>query len=155
MQPLLQLLCLCWSMKDPIARQNSWLPNQMVMIICDDHLATQPDNRDIRHLQLGLQFKTHPVNKKTWHSVRSCSQTIPEALAKFWRAAGSKVKAFAYMVRKLRSIAFQRCIWRGGLPLVEMAENEDFLQKYAWKTGFLRNTNLDQLTSERAGTPNF
>ena len=33
------------------------------------------------------------------------------------------------MVRKLRSIAFQRCIWRGGLPLVEMAENEDFLQK--------------------------
>ena len=37
----------------------------MVMIICDDHLATQPDNRDIRHLQLGLQFKTHPANKKT------------------------------------------------------------------------------------------
>ena len=43
-------------------------------------------------------------------SVRSCSQTIPEALAKIWRAAGSKVKAFSYMVRKLRSIAFQRCI---------------------------------------------
>ena len=43
-------------------------------------------------------------------SARSCSQTIPEALAKIWRAAGSKVKAFSYMVRKLRSIAFQRCI---------------------------------------------
>ena len=43
-------------------------------------------------------------------SVRSCSQTIPEALAKIWRAAGSKVKVFSYMVRKLRSIAFQRCI---------------------------------------------
>ena len=43
-------------------------------------------------------------------SVRSCSQTIPEALAKIWLAAGSKVKAFSYMVRKLRSIAFQRCI---------------------------------------------
>ena len=43
-------------------------------------------------------------------SVRSCSQTIPEALAKFWWAAGSKVRAFSYMVRKLRSIAFQRCI---------------------------------------------
>ena len=69
-------------------------------------------------------------------SVRSCSQTIPEALAKIWRAAGSKVRAFSYMVRKLRSIAFQRCIWRGGLPLVEMAENEDFLQKKAWKTAF-------------------
>ena len=26
----------------------------------------------------------------------SCSQTIPEALAKFWRAAGSKFKAFGY-----------------------------------------------------------
>ena len=68
--------------------------------------------------------------------VRSCSQTIPEALAKIWRAAGSKVRAFSYMVRKLRSIAFQRCIWRGGLPLVEMAENEDFLKKKAWKTAF-------------------
>ena len=43
-------------------------------------------------------------------SVRSCSQTIPEAIAKFWRAAGPKVKAFGYMVRKLRSIAFQRRI---------------------------------------------
>ena len=88
-------------------------------------------------------------------SVRSCSQTIPEALAKIWRAAGSKVRAFSYMVRKLRSIAFQRCIWRGGLPLVEMAENEDFLQKKAWKTGFLRDTNRDQLTLERAGAQNF
>ena len=69
-------------------------------------------------------------------SARSCSQTIPEALAKIWRAAGSEVKAFSYMVRKLRSIAFQRCIWRGGLSLVEMAENEDFLQKKVWKTAF-------------------
>ena len=69
-------------------------------------------------------------------SVRSCSQTIPEALAKIWRAAGSEVRAFSYMVRTLRSIAFQRCIWRGGHPLVEMAENEDFLQKKAWKTAF-------------------
>ena len=71
-----------------------------------------------------------------WRSVRYCSQTIPEALAKFWRAAGSKVLAFGYMVRKLRSIAFQRCIWRGGLPLVEMAENEDFLQKRPVKQVF-------------------
>ena len=59
------------------------------------------------------------------------------------------------MVRKLRSIAFQRCIWRGGLPLVEMAENEDFLQKKAWKTNFLRDPNRDQLTLERAGAQNF
>ena len=90
-----------------------------------------------------------------WRSVRSCSQTIPEALAKIWRAAGSKVKAFSYMVRTLRSIAFQRCIWRGGPPLVEMAENEGFLQKKARKTGFFSIAILDHLTSERAGTPNF
>ena len=88
-------------------------------------------------------------------SVRSCSQTIPEALAKFWRAASSKFKAFGYMVRKLRSIAFQRCTWRGGPPLVEMAENEEFLEKKAWKTAFKSIAILDQLTSERAGTPNF
>ena len=89
-------------------------------------------------------FNQHPSlpNIEVWahielrRSVRSCSQTIPEALAKFWEAAGSQFKAFSYMVRKLKSIAFQRCIWRGGLPLVEMAENEDFLQKKAWKTAF-------------------
>ena len=58
-------------------------------------------------------------------------------------------------MRKLRSIAFQRCILRGGLPLVEVSQNEDFLQKTASKTGFLRDTKLDQLTLEGAGTPNF
>ena len=39
--------------------------------------------------------------------------------------------------------------------MVEMAENEDFLQKKACKTGFLRDTNRDQLTLERAGARNF
>ena len=39
--------------------------------------------------------------------------------------------------------------------MVEMAENEDFLQKKACKTGFLRDTNRDQLTLERAGAQNF
>ena len=50
------------------------------------------------------------------------------------------------MVRKLRSIAFQRCILRGGLPLVEVSQNEDFVQKTASKTAFLRDTKSDQLT---------
>ena len=54
--------------------------------------------------------KQHIVCLHLRRSVRSGSQTIPEALAKIWRAAGSKVRAFSYMVRKLRSIAFQRCI---------------------------------------------
>ena len=39
--------------------------------------------------------------------------------------------------------------------MVEMAANEDFLQKKACKTGFLRDTNRDQLTLERAGAQNF
>ena len=40
--------------------------------------------------------------------------------------------------------------------MVEMAENEDFLQKKGLKkTGFLRDTNRDQLTLERAGAKNF
>ena len=34
-------------------------------------------------------------------------------------------------------------------------QNEDFLQKSAFKTAFFLDTNPDQLTSERAGTPNF
>ena len=49
-------------------------------------------------------------------------------------------------MRKLRSIAFQRCILRGGLPLVEVSQNEDFVQKTASKTAFLGDTNLDQVT---------
>ena len=39
--------------------------------------------------------------------------------------------------------------------MVEMAENEGFLQKKARKTGFFSIAILDHLTSERAGTPNF
>ena len=88
-------------------------------------------------------------------SVRSCSQTIPEALAKIWRAAGSKVRAFSYMVRKLRSIAFQRCIaWRG-VNGVKMGQNNDFLPKNGLKTAFLSITILDHPTSDWAGTHIF
>ena len=44
----------------------------------------------------------------------------------------------------------------GGLPSVEMAENDDFLEKKkAWKTDFLMDTNLDQLTLKGAGAQNF
>ena len=39
--------------------------------------------------------------------------------------------------------------------MVELSQNEDFLQKTASKTAFLRNTKLDQLPLEGAGTPNF
>ena len=89
------------------------------------------------------------------HYVRYCDESFPEALPKFWRPAGWKKYFFKNTMRKLRSIAFQRCILRGGLPLVEVSQNKDFLQKTASKTGFLRDTKLDQLTLEGAGTPNF
>ena len=70
------------------------------------------------------------------HTVSLRAHSIPEALAKFWRLVGSVNLELGYMVRKLRSVAFQRCIWRGGLHLAEMGENDDFLQKTAWKTAF-------------------
>ena len=47
---------------------------------------------------------------------------------------------------KLLTRAFQWCILRGGQHLVEVSQNEDFLQKTAWKTAFLRDTKSDQLT---------
>ena len=66
------------------------------------------------------------------HTVSLRAQTIPEALAKFWLLVGSIDLGLGYTVRKLRSMAFQRCIWRGGLHLAKMGENEDFfLQKAA------------------------
>ena len=39
--------------------------------------------------------------------------------------------------------------------MVEVSQNEDFLQKTASKTGFLRDTKLDQVTLEGAVTANF
>ena len=44
---------------------------------------------------------------------------------------------------------------KGGQHLVKVSQNKDFLQKTASKTDFLRDTKLDQLTLEGAGTPNF
>ena len=43
------------------------------------------------------------------------------------------------MVKKPRSIAFQRCIWRGGLHLVKISQNKDFLKKklFFWQTRIL------------------
>ena len=80
------------------------------------------------------------------HYVRYCDESFPEALPKFWRPAGWKKYFFKNTIKKLRSIAFQRCILRGGLPLVEVSQNEDFVQKTASKTAFLRDTKSDQLT---------
>ena len=39
--------------------------------------------------------------------------------------------------------------------MVEVSQNKDFLQKSAFKTAFFGDTNIDQVTLEGAGTPNF
>ena len=44
---------------------------------------------------------------------------------------------------------------KGGSSFVEISQNEDFLKKNWLKTAFWGDTNLDKVTSEQAGTPNF
>ena len=39
--------------------------------------------------------------------------------------------------------------------MVEISQNEDFLKKKCQKTAFWEDTNLDKVTSEQAGPPNF
>ena len=68
-------------------------------------------------------------------SVRSCSQTIPEALAKFWRAVGSKVKAFSYMVRevvKKKRIFYGQADRKGGAPWPDRSICEKFNTFFQW-----------------------
>ena len=89
------------------------------------------------------------------HYVRSCDETIPEALQKILRPTGSNLLGGGEMVIKMRSIAFQRCISCGGVNGVEMGQNNDFLQKNGLKTAFLSITILDHPTSDWAGTQNF
>ena len=66
-----------------------------------------------------------------WHTVSLRTQSFPEALAKFWRLVGSWNFWLSYTVRKVRSIALQRCMSLGSLCQAETGENEDFLQKRA------------------------
>ena len=61
------------------------------------------------------------------HYVRSCDETIPEALQKILRPTGSTLLGGGYTVRTLRSIAFQPCITLGGVYWVKMGQNNDFL----------------------------
>ena len=89
------------------------------------------------------------------HYVRSCDETIPEALQKILRPTGSTLLGGGYTVRTLRSIAFQPCITLGGVYWVEMGQNNDFLQKSGQKTAFLSITILDHPTLDWAGTQNF
>ena len=56
---------------------------------------------------------------------------------------------------KLRSIAFQPCMARGGVDVVKIGEIKVFVQKLCLKQGFLEDTNLDHLTSGWPGTHCF
>ena len=51
---------------------------------------------------------------------------------------------------KAKITAFQRCIY-----VVEMGQIKVFAQELGLKQGFLADTNMDYLTSEWPGTPNF
>ena len=87
--------------------------------------------------------------------MRSCDETIPEALQKILRPTGSTLLGGGNTVRTLRSIAFQPCITLGGVYWVEMGQNNDFLPKNGLKTAILGLTILDRLTLEGAGTQFF
>ena len=63
------------------------------------------------------------------------------------------VSVAGYMVKTPRSIAFQRCIWRGGLHLVEISQNKDFLKKLAEKQLFGRTQILIRWLQSRQGPP--
>ena len=63
------------------------------------------------------------------------------------------ISVLGYMVKKPRSIAFQRCIWRGGLHLVEISQNKDFLKKLAEKQLFGRTQILIRWLQSRLGPP--
>ena len=69
-----------------------------------------------------------------------------KASRKIWRFNGSIKLFLKNTMWKLSSRAFQWCILRGGQHLVEVSQNEDFLQKTASKTAFWGDTNLDQVT---------
>ena len=43
----------------------------------------------------------------------------------------------------------------GGVDVVEMGQIKVFVQELGLKQGFLADTNMDYLTSEWPGTPNF
>ena len=63
------------------------------------------------------------------------------------------ISVLSYMVKKPRSTAFQPCIWRGGLHLVEISQNEDFLKKMAKKQLFGRTWILIRWLQSRLGPP--
>ena len=53
---------------------------------------------------------------------------------------------FKNTMRKLRSIAFQLCLLRGGLHLAEVSQMKTFLKKACLKNSFLWHTKVDVLT---------
>ena len=60
-------------------------------------------------------------------------EVIPEALPKFSRLTRRRKLIFGLAPGKLRFTAFQRCISWGGVRLVEMGQNSDFLKKKVHK----------------------
>ena len=74
-------------------------------------------------------------------------EVIPEALQKIARLTGRRKLIFGLAPGKLRCTAFQRCISWGGVRLVEMGQNSDFLKKKC-----LKNSDFE---GHKSGSPDF
>ena len=82
-------------------------------------------------------------------------EVCPGASPKFWRFAGWTKYCFKNTMRKLRSIAFQRCITLYSQKWTVWPWEAIFYQKMLHKQLFREALNPDSLTSEQSGTPNF
>ena len=79
-----------------------------------------------------------------WHTVSLRTQSFPEALAKLWQLVGSWNFWLSYTVRKVISIALQRCMSLGSLcqKRVKMrifSKKEPKTSFFEWHNNFLRS----------------
>ena len=79
----------------------------------------------------------------------------PGVSSKFGRLVGSFKSRYLGAKLKLRSVAFQPCMARGGVYVVKIGEIKVFVQKLCLKQGFFEDTNLDHLTSGWPGAHCF
>ena len=89
------------------------------------------------------------------HSVRMSLGVCPGPSPKFWRLVGCFKFRSLGAKTTLRSVAFQPCIWMGGVNIVKIGEKHDFVQILGLKTPISVDRNFEHLTSEGSVTRNF
>ena len=97
----------------------------------------------------------HPSSGILWHSVRMSLGVCPGASPKFWRLVGCFKFRSLGAKTTLRSVAFQPCIWMGGVNIVKIGEKHDFVQILGLKTPISVDRNFEHLTSEGSVARNF